>query len=327
LRFFTEAGRNSKAVDMNAIEVKDLKKIYRANRNDSIRALDGLSFEVPRGCVFGLLGPNGAGKSTLVKILTTITSPTSGQAMVLGHDVVRSPLEVRRQITAVLQQTAVDSLLSVRDNLLIYAYLHGVSRQEASWRLQTVVEEFDLADKLGETVYDLSIGTKRRVQVAKIFMIDSPVIFLDEATTGMDPFMKRRVMERIRLEARRGRTVLLTTQVLSEAEQLCDTILIIDHGRTLASGTLEDLRRLSEQMFRVSLSFAGIDNDLVGRLQALKPVEFKAEGAAVEMLFRGKEASLLGELADIARSVPITHFEIRGADLEEIFMTLVKESL
>jgi ABC-type multidrug transport system ATPase subunit len=276
--------------------------------------------------VFGLLGPNGAGKSTLVKILTTIISPTSGQATVLGRDVARSPLEVRRQIAVVRQQTAVESLLSVQDNLLIYAYLHGIGRREAWKRMRTVVEEFDLADKLGETVYDLSIGTKRRVEVAKIFMVDSRVIFLDEATTGMDPFMKRRVMDRIRSEACNGRTVLLTTQVLSEAEQLCDTILIIDRGRTLASGTLEDLRRLSEQIFRVSLSFAGIDGDLVGRLEALNPVELKANGKSVEMLFRGKEASLLGELADIARAVPITHFEIRGADLEEIFMALVKES-
>jgi ABC-2 type transport system ATP-binding protein len=314
-------------MDMNAIEVKDLKKVYRSNRGELVRALDGISLQVPQGCVFGLLGPNGAGKSTLVKVLTTITSPTSGEATVLGRDVTRSPLEVRRQIAVVLQQTAVESLLTVQDNLLIYAYLHGVGRREAWKRMRSLVEEFDLADKLGETVYDLSIGTKRRVQVAKIFMLDSPVIFLDEATTGMDPFMKRRVMERIRLEARSGRTVLLTTQVLSEAEQLCDTILIIDRGRTLASGTLQDLRRLSEQMFRVSLSFAGIDGDLVGRLEALNPVELKADGRSVEMLFRGKEASLLGELADISRSVPITHFEIRGADLEEIFMALVKETL
>jgi ABC-2 type transport system ATP-binding protein len=314
-------------MNTNAIEVKDLKKVYRSNTGQPVLALDGISFQAPQGCVFGLLGPNGAGKSTLVKILTTITSPTSGEATVLGRDVTRSPLEVRRQIAVVLQQTAVESLLTVQDNLLIYAYLHGVGRRQAWKRMQSLVEEFDLADKLRETVYDLSIGTKRRVQVAKIFMLDSRVIFLDEATTGMDPFMKRRVMERIRLEARSGRTVLLTTQVLSEAEQLCDTILIIDRGRTLASGTLQDLRRLSEQMFRVSLSFAGIDGDLVGRLEALNPVELKADGKSVEMLFRGKEASLLGELADISRSVPITHFEIRGADLEEIFMALVKETL
>lgn len=311
---------------MNAIEVKELKKIYRSKTGEPVRALDGISLQVPRGCVFGLLGPNGAGKSTLVKILTTITSPTSGQATVLDCDVTQSPLEVRRQIVVVLQQTAVDTLLSVRDNLLIYAYLHGVGKRKAWTRMQSVVEEFDLADKLNETVYDLSIGTKRRVQVAKIFMVDAPVIFMDEATTGMDPFMRRRVMDRIRSEARSGRTVLLTTQVLSEAEQLCDTILIIDHGRALASGTLEELRRLSQQMFRVSLSFAGINDDLISRLEVLGPVQFKADGKSVEMLFRGKEASLLGELAEIARSIPITQFEIRGADLEEIFMALVKDA-
>jgi ABC-2 type transport system ATP-binding protein len=313
-------------MDVNAIEVEELRKVYRPNTEEPVRALDGVSFQVSQGSVFGLLGPNGAGKSTLVKILTTITSPTSGQAKVLDCDVARNPLEVRRRIAVVLQQTAVDTLLSVQDNLLIYASLHGLTRREARRRMQAVVDEFDLGNILRETVYDLSIGTKRRVQVAKIFMVDSPIIFMDEATTGMDPFMKRRVMDRIRAEARNGRTVLLTTQVLSEAEQLCDKILIIDHGRTLASGTLEDLRRLSEQMFRVSLSFAGIDESLVSRLNALQPVEFKMNGKAVEMLFRGAEALLLGKLADIARSVPITQFEVRGADLEEIFMALLKET-
>src|SRR5687768_12070896 len=311
---------------MNAIEVEALRKVYRSKGSGNV-ALDNVSFQVAQGTIFGLLGPNGAGKSTLVKILTTLIPPTSGHATVLGCDVLRSPLDVRHRIAVVLQQTAVESLLTVQDNLLIYAYLHHVPRHQAWKRMQSVVEEFELGEKLGETVYDLSIGTKRRVQVAKIFMIDSPVVFLDEATTGMDPFMKRRVMERIRLEARSGRTVLLTTQVLSEAEQLCDTILIIDRGRTLASGTLEDLRRLSEQMFRVSLSFSAMNAELVNRLQALKPVEIKADGRSVEMLFRGNESSLLGELAEIARSVSITRFEIRGADLEEIFIALVKESL
>ena len=311
---------------MNAIEVEDLRKVYSSRTDEPVRALDGVSFQVPRGCVFGLLGPNGAGKTTLVKILTTIISATSGRATVLDRDVTRQPLEVRRQIAVVLQQAAVETLLSVEDNLLIYAYLHGIGRREARERMEAVVEEFGLRGKLRETVYDLSIGTKRRVQVAKIFMVDAPVIFLDEATTGMDPLMKRRVMDRIRAEALKGRTVLLTTQVLSEAEQLCDTILILDRGRTRASGTLQELRKLSSRMFRVSLSFAGLDGDLLRRLEALRPMELKADGKAVEMLFQGEEAGLLGELAEIARSVSITHFEIRGADLEEIFMTLLKEA-
>jgi ABC-2 type transport system ATP-binding protein len=310
---------------MNAIEVENLHKVYRSNSSENV-ALDGVSFQVAQGTIFGLLGPNGAGKTTLVKILTTITPPTSGHATVMGCDVVRNPVDVRRRIAVVLQQTAVDSLLTVQDNLLIYAYLHHVPRHAAWKKMQAVVEEFELGDNLAKTVYDLSIGTKRRVQVAKIFMVDSPVIFMDEATTGMDPFMRRRVMDRIIAESRSGKTVLLTTQVLSEAEQLCDTILIIDRGRIRASGTLEDLRRLSEQMFNVNLTFAHIDDDLIKRLRTLQPVEFTTSGKSVEMLFRGTEASLLGELADIARTVPITQFEIHGADLEEIFMALLRDA-
>ena len=309
---------------MKAIEVEQLRKIYRSETNKPLHALNEVSFHIPQGSICGLLGPNGAGKTTLIKILTTIITPTSGRAVVQGYDVVRNPLEVRKQIAVVLQQTAVETMLSVQDNLLIYAYLHGVSRNAALARMRSVVEEFDLADKLRETVQDLSIGTKRRVQVAKIFMVDSPVIFLDEATTGMDPLMTRRVLDRIRTEARAGRTILLTTQVLSEAEQLCETIMIIDHGRMLASGSLQELRRLSEQLFRVSLSFAGINGELQNRLEALKPVEMTIDGKNVEMVFRGEESLLLDQFAEISRSVPITQFEIRGADLERIFLALVE---
>ena len=216
-------------------------------------------------------------------------------------------------------------MLNVEDNLLVYAYLHGIGRREARTRLRAIVEEFDLGDILAETVQDLSIGTKRRVQVAKIFMVDAPVVFLDEATTGMDPLMKRRVMERIRAEARAGRTVLITTQILSEAEQLCDTIMIIDHGRKLAAGTLPELRRLAEQLFRVSLTFAEMNDELAARLAGLDAVEMTIDGRQVELVFRGEEAALLERLADIARVVPITGFEVRGAELEQVFVALVEE--
>jgi ABC-2 type transport system ATP-binding protein len=312
---------------MHAIAVEDLRKTYRSKTGAVVQALDGMSFQVPQGRVYGLLGPNGAGKSTLVKILSTITPATSGHVTVMGLDVAREPLAARRRMAVVLQQAAAETLLAVQDNLLIYAYLHGLTAQDARMRMRAVAEEFELGSRLRDTVQDLSIGTKRRIQVAKIFMLDAPVIVLDEATTGMDPLMKRRVMERIRNEARAGRTVLLTTQVLSEAEQLCDTIMIINRGRRLAAGTLAELRRLSEQIFRVNLSFAGIDDDLLGRLRALEPVELNVEGNAVELLFRGDEASLLAQLAEISRATPIVQFEVRGPDLEEIFVTLVKEKV
>ena len=309
----------------NAIEVQDVKKIYRAG-GDPVRALDGVSFEVPQGRIYGLLGPNGAGKSTLVKILSTITTPTSGKASVMGFDVEREPLLSRQQMTVVLQQTATENLLTVGDNLLIYAYLHGVKKHMAEERLKRLAEEFELTSLLRDTVQELSLGTKRRIQVAKIFMLDAPVIILDEATTGMDPLMKRRVMDRLRAEARNGRTILLTTQVLSEAEELCENIMILDRGRSMASGTLQELRKLSTRTFRVNLTFAETSDELVSRLRALEPEQLQVNGKQVEMVFHGEEAALLGRLADISRDTPILQFEVRGPTLEEIFIALMKET-
>lgn len=309
-----------------AIEVQDLQKIYRTKNGEAVRALDGVSFQVSQGQIYGLLGPNGAGKSTLVKILSTITPLTSGRASVLEFDVARQPLATRQQLAVVLQQTATENLLTVRDNLLIYAYLHGVKSQPAQERLKVVVEEFELGERLRDTVQELSLGTKRRIQVAKIFMLDAPVIILDEATTGMDPLMKRRVIDRLRAEAKNGRTILLTTQVLSEAEELCENIMILDQGRSMASGTLRELRNLSTHTFRVNLSFADTNGDLVNRLESLEPVHLQVDGNTVEMVFQGEEASLLGKLADISRDTPILQFEVRGPTLEEIFITLMKET-
>jgi ABC-type multidrug transport system ATPase subunit len=309
-----------------AIEVEDLRKVYPTKSGATARALDGVSFQVEPGRIYGLLGPNGAGKSTTVKILGTITGPSAGRASVFGHDVVKQPLEVRQQMAVVLQQTAAENLLTVEDNLLIYAYLHGVKSSVAKQRLKAVADEFEIDARMGDTVQQLSLGTKRRIQVAKIFMLDAPLIILDEATTGMDPLMKRRVMDRLRGEARKGRTILMTTQVLSEAEELCETIMILDRGRTMASGTLQELRKLSARVFRVTLTFAQVSDELIAHLEALSPSELKVDERTVEMLVHGEEASLLAKLAEVSRITPILQFEVRGPSLEEIFMSLMKES-
>jgi ABC-2 type transport system ATP-binding protein len=291
-----------------------------------VRALDGVSLQVPPGSIFGLLGPNGAGKSTLVKVLSTITAPSAGSAAVLGFDVARQPLEARRRMSVVLQQTAAETLLTVRDNLLVYAYLHGMSGRSARERAQAVAEEFELTERMGDTVQELSLGTKRRIQVAKVFMLDAPLIILDEATTGMDPLMKRRTLERLRAEARKGRTILLTTQVLSEAEELCDTIMILDHGRTMAAGTLQELRRRAAHVFHVRLSFGHIDEALLVRLKALGAVRLEATGGVADLVFHGEEAALLEKLAGVARATPILEFEVRRPTLEEVFVTLVERA-
>lgn len=310
----------------NAIVVDNLRKTYPSKSGAPVQALDGVCFQVPEGHIFGLLGPNGAGKSTTVKILGTVSTPTSGSASIFGFDVARQSLQARRKMAVVLQQTAAENMLTVRDNLLIYAYLHGLSRADARERVKRVSEEFELGDKLGSIVQELSLGTKRRIQIAKTFMLETPLIILDEATTGMDPMMKRRMMDRLRAEARNGRTILLTTQVLSEAEELCETIMIVDKGRTMASGTLQELRKRSSQMFRVALSFGDSEADLGGLLQTLNPAKLDVNGRSAEMVIHAEESSLLSKLADVSRTVPILQFEVRGPTLEEIFMQLVKEA-
>ncbi len=187
----------------NAIRVENLRQVYRKGKT----AVDGIDFVVQPGEIFGLLGPNGAGKTTTVRILTTILRPTSGRAFVAGHDVSAQPLAVRRCITAVLQENAVETLLSTEDNLLLYGYLHGYSRVETRQRVKRVVDSLDLGEHLQSRAQTLSGGYKRRLQLAKALMVDTPVLFLDEATTGMDPLIKRRVLELIREQAAGGRTV------------------------------------------------------------------------------------------------------------------------
>src|SRR2546425_891488 len=199
-----------------------------------------MSFGVARGTIFGLLGPNGAGKTTILKALTTHNRPTAGRARVLGTDVVVQPLEVRRRISVVLQETAIEQFLSVRDNLLTFARFHGLDSALARRRAEEVLERFHLAPEADRKAIDLSGGYRRRVQVAKVFMVTTPVLFLDEFSTGMDPILKRAVMGYLREEARQGRTIVLTTQILSEAEELCDDILIMNKGRQVARGDLHD---------------------------------------------------------------------------------------
>jgi ABC-type multidrug transport system ATPase subunit len=309
---------------MSAIEVTNLVKTFRSGSENLIRAVDGVSFKVERGEIFGLLGPNGAGKSTIVRMLTTIVQPTSGSARILDHDVVNDPLNVRKEIAVVLQETAVETLLSVRDNLHIYGRLHGLSTPEIQRRAARVLDQFDLKDKQKEKAQDLSIGMRRRLQVAKVFMVDSPILFLDEATTGMDPIIKRQTLDSIRDLSRQARTIFLTTQLLEEAEALCDHIVILNHGKSVASGNLERLRTLTKKRFHVSLSFDSDKPEAFEALRSLDPLSLTADAKDAEMQFEGEEAAILEQLSKISQQFRIERFEIRGISLEEIFVELME---
>ncbi len=307
------------------ISVRDLRYAYRRGRSAG-PALDGLSFEVARGEIVGLLGPNGAGKTTAVKILTTILRPGSGSAVVDGHDVAREPLAVRKRLAAVLQESAVETMLTTLDNLLLYGYLHGLSRAETKRRLDHVASLMDLGDQLGKQARELSGGYKRRLQVAKALMVETPLLFLDEATTGMDPLAKGRTVQAIRDQAAAGRTVLLTTQLLDEAESLCDRMILMNGGRAMAAGSLSELRSLAHKTFRIGLGFAEPAPEAVGALRELGPRSLEEKGGEVSMVVEGSEDEWIRKMGQISARWPLAHFEIRGVNLEQIFLQLYGES-
>ena len=305
-----------------ALEVHNIVKTF-----GPVRAVDGLTFAVARGTIFGLLGPNGAGKSTTLKILTTLSRPTSGTASVLGFDVLKRPLEVRRRIASVIQETAVDLLLSVRDNLLTFARFHQVEPRAAQRRAADVMERFRLTAEADRKVQDLSGGFRRRVQVAKTFMVDTPVLFLDEFSTGMDPLLKREVMGLLRDEARRGRTIVLTTQILSEAEELCEDILIIDHGRQVARGDLSTLKLLSRGVYEVSMTFDTMPERIEDELRALPTLRARVENNTLEVAFKAPEGQVLEVVTELALNRRVLHLEVNGASLEDIFLELTQEEV
>ena len=306
-----------------AIEVTDLVKVYRENSASPLRALDGLSLRVRREEIYGLLGRNGAGKTTLLRVLTTLIRPTGGRVSVLGHDVVADPLEVRRNICVVLQENAVELFLSVRDNLETYARFQGIPREEIRRRADRSIEQFGLAEHQNQKVIDLSGGLKRRVQVAKVFMVDKPLVFLDEATTGMDPMNKRATLDAIREQTAKGRTIFLTTHVLQEAEELCDSIAIIDQGKLVAGGDIQAIKAMASGALELTITFETLTPEMLGRLRSLPALKLSHHNTTVEMCIKGEEATMLQLVAELARDTRILHFEASGATLEDAFFELL----
>jgi ABC-2 type transport system ATP-binding protein len=301
-----------------AIAVERLTKVYRPGTRDELRAVDDLSFHVRRGAIFGLLGPNGAGKTTTLRILTTLARPSSGRASVFGHDVVQNPLDVRRHIGVVIQEQAAELLLSVRDNLLTFARFHRLAGFGVRARADEVLARFGLDELADRKVQDLSGGARRRVQVAKMFLVDVPVVFLDEFSTGMDPILKRAVISMLRDQATAGRTIVLTTQVLTEAEELCDDILIMKSGRQIARGYLHYLQTLVE--------FEQLPASLHDRVSGFHPVELAIAHNTVRMKLRDDESRVLALVAMLARDARLLRIEINGASLEDIFVELTQKS-
>jgi ABC-type multidrug transport system ATPase subunit len=258
-------------------------------------------------------------------VLSTLAQPTSGTASVLGHDVVAAPLEVRRRISVVIQETAVELFLTVRDNLGTFARFHGLRAAEIRTRVERVLEDFGLASEAHRKVMDLSGGFRRRVQVAKVFMVDTPVVFLDEFSTGMDPILKRSIMEKLRRAAAAGRTIVLTTQILSEAEELCDDILILNRGRQAARGDLHTLKLLSQGVYDVTVTFDRLPPGIEDELAARHPIRLSITQNTVEVTLKEDDGGILAVVGALAKRGRVLRLEVGGASLEDIFVELTKE--
>ncbi len=226
---------------MDAITAEGLVKIYRGRRTE-VRALDGIDLAVAEGSVLGLLGPNGAGKTTTVRIIATLLRPDAGRAVVAGFDVARDPDAVRSLIGLSGQYAAVDENLTGRENLWLFGRLYQLPSSEARRRGDELLEQFDLVDAADRVVKTYSGGMRRRLDLASALIGRPRLLILDEPTTGLDPRSRLGMWDVIRRLVREGVTLLLTTQYLEEADELADTIAVVDHGRIIARGTADELK-------------------------------------------------------------------------------------
>ncbi len=244
-----------------AIEAIELVKRYgRSN------VVDGVSFTVPPGTVLGLLGPNGAGKTTTVRMMTTLTEPTSGTARVVGYDVRTHPDQVRRHMGLTGQVATVDELLTGRENIRMVGGLYGIRRRDLDKLGDQLLQQFSLADAANRVVKSYSGGMRRRLDLAVSLLASPPVLFLDEPTTGLDPRSRSELWEVLRGLVAQGTTLLLTTQYLEEADQLADNIVVMDRGRIIAQGSPLELK---QQAGRASLVVTVADTADLAPAQAL----------------------------------------------------------
>jgi ABC-2 type transport system ATP-binding protein len=218
------------------IKLENISKSY-----GNVKALESLSFEIKKGEIFGLLGPNGAGKTTTVKILTTLTKPDEGECFIDGIDVVKNPFEIKKIIGVVPQENNLERELTVYENLLIYGMLHKV--KELKIKIDEILKVMELRDKKHSVVSTLSGGLQRRTLLARALLPEPKVLFLDEPSIGLDPHIRRQLWQIIRKIKAQGRTVLLTTHYIEEAEALCDRVGILSHGKLIALGSPSELKK------------------------------------------------------------------------------------
>ncbi|WP_421928206.1 ATP-binding cassette domain-containing protein [Neoaquamicrobium sediminum] len=303
-----------------AISTRGLAKSF-----GTLRAVDGIDLDVPRGMIFAILGPNGAGKTTLMRMLATLTKPDAGTATVMGHDLVSAPQAVRGSIAMTGQFASLDEDLTGRENLVLISRLWGFRGGQAKARADELLAAFDLADAAGKQVNDYSGGMRRRLDIAASLIVTPGVLFLDEPTTGLDPKARQGVWRIIRSLAATGVTVLLTTQYLDEADQLAARIVVIDHGRKIAEGTSRELKAATGSGF-LHIALADPNQiDQAERLLAEKldgTVQRGVEGGRLSVMAGSAQAASKALSALIEAGIEPADFSMGSPSLDEVFFAL-----
>jgi ABC-2 type transport system ATP-binding protein len=302
---------------------KSLYKTY-----GSVKAVDGIDLSVKSGQVFGFLGPNGAGKSTTIKLLTTLIPPSSGKLNILGIDAIKNPLEIRNKIGVVLQQPSYEPTLSVEKSLEKYGMMWNVNHKKRSDRVEELITAFDLQEFRKKRNEDLSLGQRRRVQVAREFMHDMELLFLDEPTVGLDPTARRKLLDFLKNKIKTGLTIFFTTHVLTEAEYICDEIAIMNRGKIIAVDTPQELKNRfgSEKTIKIHLS--QVQEKIHNLLKDVKDckIDFNT-GTNITIHSDESEIVLLKTLQILNENgISIEDLTAMPTNLEEIFLKIVEDS-
>jgi ABC-2 type transport system ATP-binding protein len=320
-----------------AIEVEKLRRTYKQTsgfvrrRTKTVEAVCGIDFAVGEGELFGLLGPNGAGKTTTIKMLVTLLIPTSGAARVLGYDVVKQSREVRRRIGYVFggERGAYDRLTGL-DNLRYFAELYGVPPKVQKRRIPELLELVGLTGREKDRVEGYSRGMKQRLHIARGLLHDPPVIVLDEPTIGLDPVGARDLRSTIAELARSGKTILLTTHYMYEADALCDRIAVISKGTFVATGTPRDLKSIVADRTVVEIETYGAPPDAIDRVRACPGVTSvsveEREQAQVLLVQSARGLELTQQLLDCLDGARVGRVIAREPTLEDAYVTLVADA-
>jgi lipooligosaccharide transport system ATP-binding protein len=315
--------RQAPGAGVHAVEARGLTK-----RFGDLVAVAGLDLDIPSGVCFGLLGPNGAGKTTTIRMILGQAPPSGGSLKVLGLDAVREQRAVKRRLGVVPQENNLDPDFTVHQNLVVYSRYYGIPRAQASERADALLRYMQLSEKRDSGIMELSGGMKRRLVVARALVNEPDLLVLDEPTTGLDPQARHTIWEKVRELRRQGKTILLTTHYMDEAEMLCDELVIIDQGRILERGAPRDLIRKHTQGEAAEI-VVGHDPDgaSVARLAAsLKERGVPHERLADRVIAYGAQVPDL--LASLPASFPeVTETVRRRATLEDVFLRLTGRAL